>query len=256
VVACNPLTETPMKVEVITILSDGNLPDSIRLIHALQKAELLASQKIAFQNFRDTFKTISDSSFILTTTLTIDSLFNRKCLRIYRETPGAIYSDIYFVKGDKFEKMLALDKWGLTYNKDTIFDVNSDGNDDYLINWYGASGCCLKNFYDVYLLKDTGAFSEKYTFINPTFSTAENIIRGVNYGHPGETELYKYKWSGFIVDTVEFIYPDKNKKGEYVKSKYLPWDKRNSEQQNFKLESIPDEYKGIYGYDWFTGFEE
>jgi hypothetical protein len=243
-----------------SIQSDGNLPDSIRLIKALEKAEQYAYLNINSKNFRDTFETASDSSFILTTTIAIDSFFNKICLRVFRETPGAVYTDIYLEKENKFQKVLALDKQEMTYVKDTIFDVNGDKKEDYLVNWYGASGCCLKNFYDVYLFKDNGVFSEKYTFTNPTFSTDEKTIRGVCYGHPGETELYKYKWSDFVIDTIEYVYPARNEKGErikgdYIKSKYLPWDKRNKKNNNVKLKSVPVEYKDIYGYDWFLGFE-
>ena len=38
--------------------------------------------------------------------------------------------------------------------------------------------------------------SNNFEFINPTFSPKEKIIRGVCYGHPSETEMYKYKWNG------------------------------------------------------------
>ena len=33
-------------------------------------------------------------------------------------------------------------------------------------------------------------FSKNFEFINPTFSPKEKIIRGICYGHPGETEMY------------------------------------------------------------------
>ena len=84
----------------------------------------------------------------------------------------------------------------------------------------------------------------------------EQIIRGVNYGHPGETELYKYKWNNLHVDTIEFIYWDKKGNGQFVKSKYLPHDNRNNQNETTILKMVPDEYRSIYGFDWFMNFEE
>jgi len=244
-----------------SVQSDGNLPDSVRLAKALEKAEQLANTKIDLKVFRDTFETASDSSFILITTLTIDSFFNQKLLRVYRETPSVVYNDLYFKKENEFTKVLTVETGPMTYVKDTVLDVNGDNREDYLINWYGSSGCCLKNFYDVFLLRDDDTFSDKYTFVNPTFSPTEKVIRGVSYGHPGQTELYKYKWSNFEVDTVEYIYPYQNEKGEYlkgeyVKSRYVSWDKRYKREKSVKLKSVPNEYIDIYGYDWFMGFED
>ncbi len=49
------------------------------------------------------------------------------------------------------------------------------------------------------------AFSKNFEFINPTFSPKEKIIRGICYGHPSKTEMYKYKWNGETIDTLEYI---------------------------------------------------
>jgi len=80
----------------------------------------------------------------------------------------------------------------MEYINDTIRDINGDGFNDFVVNWYGSNGCCLKAFSNVYLLRpDKKIFSNNLEFINPTFSPTEKIIRGVCYGYPGETEMYK-----------------------------------------------------------------
>lgn len=97
-------------------------------------------------------------------------------------------------------------------------------------------------------------FSGSFEFINPTFSPEEQIIRGVCYGHPGETEMYKYKWNKETVDTVEYIYYEKNDKGKktgkLIVSNNLP--SRHNYKVLKRLSYMPDEYKRIEGYDWFT----
>ena len=130
-----------------------------------------------------------------------------------------------------------------------------DGLNDFVVNWYGSTGCCLKAFSNVYLLRqDKKAFSENFEFINPTFSPKEKIVRGVCYGHPGETEMYKYKWNGEKVDTLEYVSYERNEKGKTGKV-IISTDRPYGEK--FKtlkvLNSVPTEYKKIEGYDWFTG---
>ena len=102
---------------------------------------------------------------------------------------------------------------------------------------------------------DKKAFSENFEFVNPTFSTKEKIIRGVCYGHPGETEMYKYEWNGEKVDTLEYVSYQKNnngvKTGKVAILTYTP--NSNSFKTLNVLKSVPAEYKKIEGFDWFTG---
>ncbi|MEO7314707.1 MAG: hypothetical protein ABIW47_05955 [Ginsengibacter sp.] len=99
------------------------------------------------------------------------------------------------------------------------------------------------------------AFSKNFEFINPTFSPKEKIIRGICYRHPGETEMYKYKWNRESIDTLEYISYEKNEQGEKTGKVVVATDKFYG--KNFKvlkrLNSVPNEYKEIKGYDWFTG---
>jgi hypothetical protein len=141
----------------------------------------------------------------------------------------------------------------MTYIKDTIFDVNGDNYKDFIVNWYPSSGCCRRDIYNVYLyIPNKKTFSIDYEFINPTFSAKEKIIRGVGYGHPGEVELYKYKWNGFRVDTIEFIYPDIKTKGQFIRTK-TKRDSSNSNEGEI-LNLLPIEYQNINSVDWFKKY--
>ena len=112
---------------------------------------------------------------------------------------------------------------------------------------YDNNGCCLKNFYDGYLFRLTTAdFSGQFRFINPTFYPKEKIIRSVAYGHPWDTDLYTYIWNGFKVDMVEHISPDRINQGKYIRY-------NDSTGIETSIESVPNEYRKIFGYDWFLG---
>lgn len=228
--------------------------DSIRLSKVLDKALIIASRNIDLKSFTLEFDSELDSNFIVTTTMKMDTLFSTKYkyLIIHRNSPSLINIDVYIKRDNKFEKVITHEESNLTYVNDTIQDVNGDGQKDFLVNWYGNNGCCLKNFYIVYLLHaDNGTFSQSYEFINPTFSAKEKVIRGVRYGQPGETELNKFKWNGLKVDTVEYIYPDIRRKGHYLKSDRLPYASKSAKETILK--DVPTEYKNIYGYNWFLG---
>lgn len=139
---------------------------------------------------------------------------------------------------------------------DTIRDINGDGYYDFVVNWYGVTGCCLKAFSNVYLLRPgQGTFSNSVEFINPTFSPKEKMIRGVCYGHPGQTELYKFKWNGEQTDTLEYVSYEKNdsgiKTGNIILTTDIPFRRKASIIK--VLKSVPAEYQKIEGYDWFTG---
>jgi hypothetical protein len=242
------------KEEIRKQNDDQERLDSIRHDKVLQEALFIAKQNINQATFSKEFKTIHDSSLDVTTQLTIGYLFSKeqRHLLIRRKCVGNVYLNIFQIQGRELKPVLYHQQWDMEYVSDTIQDVNGDGNKDFLVNWYGSSGCCLKNFYKVYLLKpDKRTFSNGFVFINPTFSPKEGIIRGVCYGQPGETEMYKFKWNGMKVDTMEYVYPDKARKGHYKRANKLPFSSKGIVETN--LVPIPAEYKNIYGYDWFTG---
>lgn len=232
--------------------------DSLKLDKVLSDALRIASLEIKEDKFQKKYNVRPDNEYDVQVEVNIDNYFseNNPHLIIRRTAPNNVYIDIFRKDGKKFKKILTHDQWALTYVSDTIADINGDGLKDFVVNWYGATGCCLKAFSDVYLLKsDQKTFSKSFEFINPTFSPKEKIIRGIEYGHPGQTEMYKYKWKGESIDTLEYVYYDTDKKGKktgkIIISKKRAYSKNKEDIQ--KINSVPVEYKNIYGYDWFTG---
>jgi len=142
----------------------------------------------------------------------------------------------------------------MTYVSDTVQDINGDELQDLVVNWYAATGCCLKAFSNVYLQRPDHSFSSDLEFINPTFSPREKMIRGVCYGHPGETELYKYRWHGETVDTLEYVHLEKDKQGTKTGKVILSTAPPYGEGYRVLriLNAVPKEYRKIAGYDWFT----
>jgi hypothetical protein len=221
------------------------------------------SLKIAEKHkVRDKFKekyvtTTPDSSYQVDVDISCGYYFTREFphLIIRRCTPSSIYIDIFSKRDKQFHKVLSHEQWTLEYTGDTIRDINGDGLKDFVLNWYGSTGCCLKAFSNVYLLRsDKKSFSNSFEFINPTFSPKEQIVRGVCYGHPGETEMYKYKWNKEAVDTVEYIYYEKNDKGEKTGKLIVSNNRTYSAKHKVmrQLSDVRSEYGSIEGYDWFT----
>jgi len=239
---------------------DAEKIDSIRIDSILHEATGIAAAKQDSRFQEKYVVTLPDSSSQVEVHLSSDYYFTKAHphIIIKRYAPYYTYINI-FVKTDKGLQQVASNEipyMQAEYTGDTILDINGDHLKDFVVNWYGSNGCCLKAFSDVYLLRpDEQSFSQGFEFINPTFSPKEQIIRGVCYGHPGQTEMYKYKWNGEAVDTLEYIYYEKNEKdqktGKLIVSNKLP------DSDNYKvlrrLSAIPAEYNKIDGIDWFKG---
>jgi len=230
--------------------------DSLRLDIALKDAFKIAQAAFKTDNYNKQYELQpDDSSYTINIEILIGRLFkdNHKYFLLRRHVPGATYLDLYKIVDDKTEKLIEREQGGMTYIRDTIFDVNGDGHKDFLVHWYPSSGCCRRNVYNVYLNQpDKGKFTQDYEFINATFSAKEKIIRGVEYGHPGEVGLYKYEWNGLQIDTIEFIYPDALVKGQYIKTKKGAY--RPTEKEGNVLKTVPKEYHNIESYEWFAEF--
>lgn len=244
------------RLEKRRIIEEQNYADSLVLDKVLQDALQIANQNSSKDKFRKQYEVYPDSNRVRVE-INLDYHFTKRSphLIIRRNDQNAIYIDIYSKREHQFERVVAHEQWTMTYVNDTIRDINGDGLNDFVVNWYGSSGCCLKGFSNVYLLRqDKKAFSENFEFINPTFSPKEKIIRGVCYGHPGETELYKYKWNGEKVDTLEFVSYQRNKNGKTGKILLSTGRPYGNKFKTIKVvDAVPKEYKTIEGYDWFTG---
>jgi len=233
-----------------------NRIDSLRFELALKDALKIAQKAFKTENYTKQYEFYpDDSSYAINIEIAIGLLFKdkQKYFLLRRHVPWATYLDLYKINDKKAEKVIEREQGGMTYIRDTIFDVNGDEHEDFLVHWYPSSGCCRRNVYNVYLNQpDKGNFTQDYEFINPTFSPKEKIIRGVQYGHPGEVGLYKYKWNGLQVDTIEFIYPDVNNKGQFIQTKKVTYSP--SENDGVVLKIVPKEYQNIESYEWFIDF--
>ena len=239
-------------------IDEQNKIDSINLDKFLKNAIKVAELNMDFDRFKNQYVEIMpDSSYQVEVSVRSDVYFTKDNphLIIRRNTPGSIFIDIFSKKNNQFLKVLSHEESDITYVNDTIRDINGDGLNDFVVNWYGSSGCCLKAFSNVYLLRTDKTFSNNFVFINPTFSPKEKIIRGVCYGHRGETEMYKYKWKAEAVDTLEYISYEKNDKGEKTGKIIVSNDRPYGDISKVlkRLNSVPNEYRKIKGYDWFTG---
>lgn len=225
-----------------------SINDQKVLIEALQIARKSEGKAI----FKKTYMAIPDSFYQVDVDISSGFYFSGALphLIIKRKTPAYDYIDIFSKNNSQYQKVVSHKQWAMEYIGDTIRDINGDGLKDFVVNWYGSTGCCLKAFSNVYLQRaEAKTFSESFEFINPTFSPKEKMIRGVCYGHPGETEIYKYQWNKETIDTVEYVYYEKNDQGDKTGKILVSSDKNHKVLR--RLDAIPAEYQKIYGYDWF-----
>jgi len=239
---------------VQSVEEELELSDSSRFLSAVVNAYQVAKNNLKADSFYKAYDWLpADSSYTIKIELLIGKLFKTKqqIFLLRRHTYWTTHVDVYKVVDDTIKNIISnVIEYG-SYVNDSIFDVNGDGYHDFLVHYYPASGCCRRNTYIVYLyIASKGKFSEGYEFINPTFSPQEGIIRGVEYGHSGEAGLYKYKWNGLAVDTIEYIYPDAATKGRFIKTTHSTY--IHTDQEGIVLPAVPKEYHNIDDYDWFS----
>jgi hypothetical protein len=222
IVLVNPIANNEESDKKDSVQLKTMLTDMLSIAHKLRSANAY-------------HKKINQWSYIYATTgdIKFGHIFDhsKKHLIITRNMGTWLtYIDVFMLNRSKFHLILSSVKSDMTMIADTTRDINGDHFKDFVVHWYPSSGCCRRNIYDVYLYqKNSGNFTPKYEFINPTFSPSEKVIRGVEYSQPGEGPLYKYKWNGLRVDTVTFIYP-----------------------RDTLSTGLPKEFRKIEDIDWFT----
>lgn len=240
-----------------TAFEQDIIKDSLRVSNALDAALLVGKAKWSTRAFSREFNLGSESEPAIHVKMRQGRLFsaNNIYLIIHRITNQYIYIDIFLKDDTSYRSVLMHRQWKMEYVNDTIWDINGDAKSDFVVNWYGTSGCCLKGYSVVYLFRNVQDFSRPFEFINPTFSPKESVVRGLEYGHPGETGMYKYKWNRDCLDTLEYVSFEKDKNrmktGYVIVSSAGTWKKKRATVR--RLKSAPTEYKKITGYDWFRG---
>ena len=174
-----------------------------------------------------------------------------KHLIISRHSPfyNGAFIDVYKFQDNGLQYLMGINERPVV--TDTIRDINGDGLKDLDIWWYPMSGCCRRNVHTVFLQKSDGTFTQEYEFINPNFYPEEKLVRGVTYGY--ESQLYKYKWNGLNVDTLEFVF----RTAKHADAEKFEYYRINSKGDTSQIKSIPKEYfdlddldsLGAYTYD-------
>lgn len=227
--------------------------ESLNLARMLQDVLLYANKHKNEYSFQKKLRSWN-FAYAAEAVLSFGHLFSlqRKHLIVKRMLWGTTLAvDVFLYGNHKFKRVCSQYFENNTFVKYLIKDVDGDNAPDFLMHWYPSSGCCIRDVCNVCLQKrHTGVFTGKYRFINATFSPFEKIIRGVGYGHPGDVQLYKFKWDGLKVDTIEFIFPDTISKKFHV---FKHWNDFDNRKAGKFLAFVPKEYHNIEGYDWFKG---
>lgn len=231
--------------------------DSLQRIKMIDEALQLAIKNSRKRKYALQYEYITDSMYGVKIKLESGYVFSNKNrhVMVRSDFNGTMYFDVFLAKGKKFSKLFSYDLNSLAHTNDTILDINGDGVKDLSIESYSLCGSFLKGFTDVFLLKqDQKDFTEGFGFLNATFSPKEHIVRGVGYGPPGEADLYKYRWNGVSIDTVEFVSNERNSKKETT-GRILITNKQSFKKDTKvlrRLNSVPKEYRKIKDFDWFA----
>lgn len=229
--------------------------DSFRHQIILKKAINLLKGNIAKSFFSKNYLIKNNLSRWENLELVSGNLFekNRKHVLLRTKLPIYNFIDIFEYSNNRFINRISIKVENLVYNGDTITDVNGDNIKDFVYHIYPSSGCCLRDVQYVYLNNTKkNSFSEPYEFMNPTFDTKEKIIRGVYYGHSGYVGLYKYKWKGLQIDTLETIHHEIMEEAKVQTYEVYNY-KTKVHMKNKKIHELPKDYLEINGYDWFRG---
>ena len=141
----------------------------------LREALQIANQNIEKNTFYKKYK-IVPANIPVKVEINLDFHFTKTFphLIIKRWTPGTIYIDIFSKNDNHFKKVISREQWLMTYKNDTIRDINGDGLKDFVVNWEGSSGCCLKDYSDVYFLRKNKKHSRLFLILSiPPFLPAK-----------------------------------------------------------------------------------
>lgn len=142
--------------------------------------------------------------------------------------------------------------------KDTIFDINKDGINDFIL-LYQTTGPVQ---YHAYLFNKSGLIAKEIETYNYYPTKGKEFIQVINFRSP-IVELKKMKWKGVTIDTIEKIYynwenPVYYKADKYPFKDFGDQDKRYVYDSTVKVNIIkklpPDYIKAVKKY--YPRFEE
>ena len=191
------------------------------------------------------------------TYLSFGNLFEagRKHLHIRTNSTWGVFDYVYGLQDGTFKLFSADTADWSAFVMDSIGEVNGDQFRDYMFVIYPSSGCCRRYSYKLYRYDvSTGAFGVPHYLMNPDFFPDEKVIRGVTYGQPGEAALYKSAWKDTLLEDLEYIYWNVDDDNQFIRSKV--WLDHPDGKSGEILKAVPEEYRHIQGYSWFTFSEK
>jgi len=125
-------------------------------------------------------------------------------------------------------------------------DVNGDGYKDFVMENYSSNGCCPRDDEYAYLYKPIdGSLTNGEELFNPTYFPKDKLTYIMGYGWPGFVTMYKCKWNGYKLDTIEDIKADTAHKNMYFVSNYITG-------KDYSVKGLPKEYKHLNSTEYFA----
>lgn len=256
------------KIDTVDDKTDTSFKkDSFEINESLYRIELLKKAYSSAQilkheeDFNFTFYSIPpDGSATYHTTVSYNNIFTEhtkddesKLLQITIQTYGTKNYYFFKLEKDSFKYVFKYESDDIVSN-DTLMDINGDSYKDLVIHLRSMGGCCRADAVMTFLyLPETGKFTNCTGFMNPTFYPKEGVVRGVEYGHRGETPLYKMKWNGHEWEPVEYIQLDYSNPKQFIKTPKEEF--RPTKKDGIVLKKLPKEYLTVSGLDVALGKE-
>lgn len=167
-----------------------------------------------------------------------------------------VYLDLLLMEKGRFRKLIS-DTLLYGGYRDTLRDLNGDGYADLVLATYSSAGCCPREDETGFIyLPATGRFSVE-SFFNPEYFPAEKLVYEMDYGHPGEVALLKYRWTGTQRELVETIAP--TMEGDHVFKIRKPYTFTRilyPKQTKQVITNVPPDFKRLGDFEYFISYQD
>lgn len=227
----------------------------------LGKMLMVAMEYANTHKYQDSFTLNTQKLFRDSSRLSMDygHLFDKHHKHLIIRIPGkdiedtgnnfwdeAIVIAVYLLKDNQFILLHSDTTNYSSFSSDTIMDVNGDGYKDFVTEEYSSNGCCPRDDQYAYLYKPIeGTLTVGEELFNPTYLPKQKLTYIMSYGWPGFVSIYKCKWNGYKLDTIQEIKADTAHKNTYIVDDYITG-------RNFTIKGLPEEYKHLQSTDYFT----